>query len=170
MSPVSDGCAVGIDPGERWVGVARAAHGSSLALPLGTLDRRAGDRGTVDALKAMLGEQIVSELIVGVPLRADGQEDHQATAFREFGEALAESLGAACVAQDERFSSVSPERDERWSKPRFGRKSRAQGRKSVQRQQRDRERSHAVAAARILQRWLDARDGQRARGIADSEV
>ena len=170
MAPTSEGCAVGIDPGERWVGVARAAKGSSLALPVGTLDRRAGDRATADALRSMLGSELVSELIVGVPLRPDGTEDVQAAAFREFGEALAASLGATCVPQDERFSSEVSTSLELRSKPGTGRKSRAQGRRSVQRQQRDRERSHAAAAARILQRWLDARDGQRARGTADSEA
>ena len=168
MAPTSEGCAVGIDPGERWVGVARAVKGSSLALPVGTLDRRSGDRATADALRSMLGSELVSELIIGVPLRPDGKEDAQAAAFREFGEELAVSLGATCVPQDERFSSDVPESPELKSKPGTGRKTRAKGRKSVQRQQRDRERTHAAAAARILQRWLDARDGQRARGTADS--
>ena len=88
--------------------------------------------------------------------------------FREFGEALAERLGAVCIAQDERFSSAAPQpvdvtRDEG---PRG--KSRAPGRRSSQRRRRERERSHATAAARILQRWLDARDSRRARELADS--
>ncbi len=161
------GCVVGIDPGERWIGVARAASGSSLALPVGTLDRREGDRAVLDALKALLNHEDVSELIVGVPLRPDGREDEQATLFRQFGEALASSLGAVCIAQDERFSSelataVEPSRGSAGR-----RKSRASGRKSVQRQLRERERSHASAAARILQRWLDTRDGERARDLVD---
>ena len=166
MSPSTDGCVVGIDPGERWIGVARAAHGSSLALPVGTLDRRSPDGATADALRKMLGEQIVSELVVGVPLRPDGREDAQAQAFRQFGESLAESLGATCVAQDERFSSEPPIMEQTQRKSGVGRKARAQGRKSVRRQRRERAHSHAAAAARILQRWLDARDGQRARVLA----
>ena len=167
MSPTSDGCAVGIDPGERWIGVARAAHGSSLALPVGTLDRRAGDSALGDALRTMLADEEVAQLIIGVPLRPDGREDAQATSFRQFGEALAASLGAVCIPQDERFSSdvptpVAPARSEP-----AGRKTRTLGRKSIQRRRRERERSHAQAAARILQRWLDARDGARARELAD---
>lgn len=166
---MSSGCSVGIDPGERWIGVARAAHGSSLALPVGTIDRGAdGDREVVEALRDLLGHEEVSELVIGVPLRPDGREDEQAVLFREFGEAVAKRLGAVCIAQDERFSSEAPvpvdvPRDEE-----FKRKARARGRRSVQRRRRERERSHATAAARILQRWLDARDSQRARELADS--
>lgn len=167
---MSPGCTVGIDPGDRWVGVARAAHGSSLALPVGTIDRVSdGDLGVARVLRAMLGDEQVSELVIGVPLRQDGREDAQAEAFREFGEALAASLGAVCIAQDERFSSDDASKPV--DVPRAGgnkRKSRARGRRSIQRQRRERERSHATAAARILQRWLDARDGQRARELADN--
>jgi putative Holliday junction resolvase len=164
------GCVVGIDPGERWIGVAKAASGSSLALPVGTLDRRGGDRDVADALKALLDHEDISELVVGVPLRPDGREDEQAASFRRFGEALASSLGAVCIAQDERFSSELATPVELSLGSAGGRKSRASGRKSVQRQRRERERSHASAAARILQRWLDTRDGERARNLVDREV
>lgn len=167
MSPSTNGCVVGIDPGERWIGVARAAYGSSLALPVGTIDRLANSGATADALKALLGAETVSELVVGVPLRPDGREDAQAQSFRKFGEALAESLGAICVPQDERFSSEPATGNALHQQWGVGRKSRERGRKSARRQQRDRERAHAEAAARILQRWLDARDGERARVAAD---
>lgn len=166
---MSSGCSVGIDPGERWIGVARAARGSSLALPVGTIDRGAdGDREVVEALRDLLGHEEVSELVIGVPLRPDGREDEQAVLFREFGEAVAERLGAVCIAQDERFSSEAPVPIDVPGDEEFKRKARARGRRSVQRRRRERERSHATAAARILQRWLDARDSQRARELADS--
>ncbi len=163
---MAEGCAVGIDPGERWIGVARAAKGSSLALPLGTLDRRHGDEAVTAALRALLAGDHATTLVIGAPLRPDGTEDAQAVAFRRFGESLAASLGARCVAQDERFSSGQLFSDRLLQQPRrqrVGGKARAAGRKSVQRQRRERERSHADAAAQILQRWLDARDHSRAR-------
>ena len=116
----------------------------------------------------MLGDEDVAELVIGVPLLPNGQEDMQATAFREFGEALAASLGAVCITQDERFSSDAALPLDSPREVRSSRKSRAMGRRSIQRQRRERERSHAAAAARILQRWLDARDGRRARELADS--
>ena len=164
---MSRGCAVGIDPGARWIGVARAATGSDLALPVGTIDRSSGDSETARALRLMLGGEVVSALVIGVPLRPDGREDAQATAFRQFGETLADSLGAVCVAQNERFSSEPSTLSDNQRDVGGGRKSRAQGRKSIQRQRRERERSHATAAARILQRWLDSREELRARDKAD---
>lgn len=174
MSPTTDGCAVGIDPGERWVGVARAGLDSTLALPVGTLDRSAGDSATVQALRDLLGGEQVSALVIGVPIRGDGREDAQATEFREFGEALASALGTRCVAQDERFSSqFDSETSIAGSvagNANHGRKARSPGRRSVQRQRRDRERSHAAAAARILQRWLDSEAGRRAQARVDADI
>ncbi len=170
MSRTTDGCAVGIDPGERWVGVARAGLDSTLALPVGTLDRSAGDGATVQALRDLLGGEQVSALVIGVPLRADGREDVQARAFREFGEALAFALGATCVAQDERFSSHIETETSLAANVDRGRKARSPGRRSVQRQRRERERSHAAAAARILQRWLDSEQGRRAQARVDAEI
>ena len=167
---MSRGCAVGIDPGERWVGVARAGIGSTLALPVGTLDRSVGDGATAEALRSLLGDEQVSALVIGVPLRGDGREDAQATAFREFGEVLASALGATCVAQDERFSSHFDSDTGPAANADRGRKARSPGRRSVRRQRRDRERSHATAAARILQRWLDSEEGRRAQARADTEI
>jgi len=167
---MSRGCAVGIDPGERWIGVARAGMGSSLALPVGTLDRGAGHNAIVQALRNLLCGEEVSVLVIGVPLRGDGLEDAQATAFREFGEVLASALGATCLPQDERSSSDFDSVAGLVGNVDRGRKARSPGRRSVQRQRRDRERSHATAAARILQRWLDSEEGRRARMRLDAET
>jgi len=166
---MSGGCAVAIDPGERWIGVARAANGSSLALPVGTLDRNAGEQDLLESLHALLGGDPVAQLVIGVPLSPDGHEDEQAQRFRQWGEALAQALGAECIAQSERHSSASP--DVRFMSAERGRggKSRSPGRKSTQRRRRERQRSHAEAAARILQRWLDSRAGAEGRAAADRD-
>ena len=164
---MSRGCAVAIDPGERWIGVARAAQGSSLALPVGTLDRQAGEQAVLESLRDLLGGDPVAQLVIGVPLRPDGQEDEQAQRFREWGEALAEALGAECIAQNERYSSASPDVRILSAERERGGKPRTPGRKSMRRRRRERQRSHAEAAARILQRWLDATAGTEARALAD---
>ncbi len=167
------GCAVGIDPGDRWVGVARASFESSLALPIGTLDRRSGDDAMLSALRSLLGGESITELVVGVPVRPDGREDEQAVRFRRFGESLAASLGATCIAQDERFSSAESQRTRdhaiALADAHADHKARALGRTSAQRRRRARERSHAQAAARILQRWLDARASAESRALADRD-
>ncbi len=165
------GSVIGIDPGERWIGIARAAQGSSLALPVGVIDRSIGDPAVAVRLSELMGGELIAKLVVGVPLRPDGLEDEQAARFRRLGESLADAIGAECVAQDERHSSasVTPPMPQLAATRARG-KSREPGRRSVQRQRRERERSHADAAARILQRWLDARDGSLARDRADAET
>ena len=153
-------CMVGIDPGERWIGVARAMTGSSLALPVGTLDRSVCGQSTDEiarALESLLGGDDIIGLVVGAPLRPDGAEDEQASAFRVFGEGIAAAMGIECFTQNERFTSVSREPVSRERSTQRGRKARRPGAKSAARRRRDHERSHAESAARILQRWLDER-------------
>lgn len=152
------GCVIGIDPGERWVGVARAAAGSAAALPAGTIDlRSSADEGRSE-LRALAGGDAVAVLVAGVPVRPDGALDEQALRFRALGERLAASLGAEFAGQEERGTSEAG-----GSAPaRAGRgKARRAGARSAERARRERERSHAAAAARILQRWLDRQPGGR---------
>ena len=145
------GCIVGIDPGERWLGVARAPSGSRTALPVGTIDLgQSADEGRTE-LAAMLAGSTIATVVVGVPVRPDGAEDDQAARFRAQGERLAAFLGVPCQGQPERDSSATiPPRE----RPRSD-KTRRPGAKSSRRRSRERQRSHADAAARILQRWLD---------------
>ena len=153
-------CLVGIDPGERWIGVARAALDSSLALPLGTIDRSEvgiSPEALAEALQELLGNDQIEAIIVGAPIRPDGSEDDQATSFRVLGERVAEAMGVPCFTQNERFTSVSREAGVKTSQVRRDRKARRPGGKSRARQRRERERAHAEAAAMILQRWIDER-------------
>ena len=150
-------CVLGLDPGERWLGLARAAADTRVAFPLGTVDlaQAAAEDGPVAAIRALLGGDLVEAVVIGVPVRADGAEDAQAARFRRFGERLAAELGAASHAQSERHSSLdtafaAPPR----RRPRGGKARRAR-RRSPREQQRERRAAHARAAARILQRWLD---------------
>ena len=94
--------------------------------------------------------------LVGVPVRPDGSEDAQAEQFREFGEWIAAALGAPCHAQNERRTSDIVDGHE-LARPASGGKARRRGARSRNRRKREREQSHALSAARILQRWLDAR-------------
>ena len=150
------GCVIGIDPGERWMGVARAAAGGDLALPLGTVDLSSCDDAGLSQLRVWLGGDAPSGVVVGVPVRPDGSEDAQAEQFREFGEWIAAALGAPCHAQNERRTSDIVDGHE-LARPASGGKARRRGARSRNRRKREREQSHALSAARILQRWLDAR-------------
>lgn len=145
------GCVVGIDPGERWIGVARSAAGSDTALAVGTIDLAASGDGGRTELSRMLRGLEPAQLVVGLPVRADGATDEQAKRFAELGEALAAHLGIPCRVQEERHTSGGSELRAR---PSAG-KARRPGARSKRRQRREAPQEHALAAARILQRWLD---------------
>lgn len=150
-------CILGIDPGERWLGVARAAGDNRLAFPLGSIDLSETRNDPAAAVRALLNGEQVATLVVGVPTRADGAEDAQAARFRLFGEQLAAQLGADCRAQSERHTSL----DDAAIAPQPARgKQRRHARPSAAERQRRRRESHARAAARILQRWLDGQPDQ----------
>ena len=146
------GCILGIDPGERWLGVARAAGDNRMAFPVGAVDLNDSQDDPAAAVRGLLGGEAVAAVVVGVPVRADGREDEQAARFRRFGEQLAAQLGADCHTQNERHTSL----DEITLAPQPSRgKQRRRQRPNPAERQRERRESHARAAARILQRWLD---------------
>jgi putative Holliday junction resolvase len=135
---------MGIDFGERRVGVAVSDPTETLASPLPTLKRRAGKRPPLTALEALVEEQEVGALVVGLPLTLDGSESAWTRTVRAFGEALARRTGLPLHFVDERFTSVRAERAVRGI-----------GLPKGKREEKDR--IDAAAAVLILQSWLDRR-------------
>lgn len=151
---------LGIDLGERRIGVAIADDEASPARPLSTLRRRP----TVDLDAATLNELIdahrIDELIVGLPLEASGAEGPQSAMTRTWATALAQRVGARVTLRDERLTSHVAE-------GRLGPMKRGRSGGPPSKTQRDayRARVDREAAAVILQDELDARAGMRgARG------
>ena len=148
------GRVLGIDPGERWVGVAVSDDDRRLALPLATLDRREESDDGITRIRTLLGPDGASLVIVGVPLTSAGDHDAQATAFQTYGARVAAGLNLPVAMISERHSN-SP------TLPVGKRSSRRQaGARSPAKQREARRLEHAVAAATILQRWLDQRASQ----------
>ncbi len=147
--------AVGIDPGERWVGVAVAEADTRLALPVATVDRRASADDGVAAILAAIGPAVVDLLVVGVPVTASGVETPQASTLKAYGFRVAKALGAPAVTQDEAYSDPVYELPEEQAPRRRG----SGGRPRDHRERRIRR--HAQAAAAILQRWLDTHQDAR---------
>ncbi len=151
--------ALGLDPGARWIGVAITDDDRRLALPLLTIDRRAvADDGAAQILER-LGPEGAGVVVVGVPLRPDGAEDDQARTFQALGAKIAAALELPCEFISERFtnplgSASLPKSDQK----RGGRRgSQRKGKTSVAKHKQRRTEEHALAAANILQRWLDTR-------------
>jgi putative holliday junction resolvase len=143
---------LGVDLGERRIGLAVADREAGRALPLATLNRKADPQDDAAALARIVAEQDADELVVGLPLHANGDEGLQAAATRTWAAAVAPILGLPVTFRDERLTSHLAEQ-------RVGPMKRGRSGGPPTRAQRDahRARIDREAAAIILQDELDAR-------------
>ncbi len=145
------GVRFGIDVGEARVGVAVCDPDGLVATPLTTLARdRSPAPGAVPSdlaeLARLVAEYGTVEVVVGLPRTLAGAEGQQAARAREYADQLAPVIAPVPVTMtDERMSTVVATRrlSERGVRGRRQRKVIDQ-----------------VAAAEILQGWLDARRRQ----------
>jgi putative Holliday junction resolvase len=140
--------AVGLDLGERRIGVAVSDRAGTLASPWAVIER-SGERGTDHARVAALVAEVGAErVVVGLPLSLQGTEGPAARAAREEAEALAQVVGVPVEVADERLTTVTADRALRAGDRRRDRS--ASRRRRVVDQ---------VAAAVMLQAFLDRRRG-----------
>lgn len=143
---------VGVDLGERRIGVAVADDADGRARPHATLRR--GTDPTADArlLGPILAAMDADELVVGYPLEANGDEGPQARVTRAWAEAISAELRIPVRLRDERLSSHLAE--ERIGPMKRGRSG---GPPTPTQRRAYRARVDREAAAIILQDELDAR-------------
>jgi putative Holliday junction resolvase len=134
---------LGIDVGQRRIGLAISDPSRTLARPLATL--QVGDHDAVDRVAGEIArlageEDGLAEVVVGMPLRLDGSPDEQTPRVAAFVQALKGRTSIPIVGEGERLTSreaesrlASGERDWRKRKARLD----------------------AAAAAIILQDYLD---------------
>jgi putative holliday junction resolvase len=139
---VGGGRVLGIDAGERRVGVALSDELHLLATPWGVLDRGNGLAPVLDALIEVARREGVTQMVVGLPLNADGSRGRQAKRAHDFARVAERVVGIPVQMWDERLSTREAEAIVR-----------AQGRST--RRVRQRGELDAVAAAVILQDYLD---------------
>ena len=140
---------VGLDLGERRIGVAVSDASGTLARPLKTIERSGSDGEAVEQLYALVAEVAaedgVGSVVVGMPARLDGSPSPQTLRIRHIVALLAARLPVPVLTQDERLSSH--EADERLSlREKDWRKRKAK--------------LDAAAAAVILQDFLDTGRGK----------
>jgi len=130
---------LGLDIGERRIGVALSDPEGIIAFALTIIDRKSEDA----ALKQLLDltqEHEVERIVIGLPRSLDGSLGKQAQAVQTFAEALAGCTELPVVTWDEQLSTVAAER--------------MMIEAGVKREKR-KERLDSVAAAFILQGYLD---------------
>jgi putative Holliday junction resolvase len=137
---VSAGRLLGVDCGQVRVGLAVCDPDRKIAFPLATYERQGPARDAA-YFQALVQEETIAGLVVGLPLHLDGREGAKAVEARAFGAWLAEATGLPVVFWDERFTTVEAESA-----------LRAAG--LTHRRRRDRR--DRVAAQILLQTYLDA--------------
>jgi putative Holliday junction resolvase len=154
---------LGIDLGERRIGLALGDSGSSRARPLATIRRGRTTAQDVTALKALIDQHGVDELVVGLPLEASGVEGAQASLTRTWADVIGTTLGRSMSYRDERLTSHLAEQ-------RLGPMPRGRSGGPPTAHQRDlyRARVDREAATIILQDELDARSTAASRAITGS--
>jgi len=143
---------LGIDLGERRIGLALADTAIGLAEPLATVRRGRTDADDAATIGRHIDEQRIDELVVGLPLEASGGEGAMAQAARAWAASLGVLVGLPVCLRDERLTSHLAEQ-------RLGPMRRGRSGGPPTKTQRDeyRARVDREAAAIILQDELDAR-------------
>jgi putative Holliday junction resolvase len=102
---------LGLDFGERRIGVAVTDPTGVLAQPLATIDRgHRGDEAHLRRISEIVTEYQVSRIVVGLPLHLDGRHGPEAEAARAFGESVQECTGIPVDFLDERWTSIEARR------------------------------------------------------------
>ncbi len=135
---------LGVDWGERRIGLALSDETQTLAQPLTTLTRRTGKRFPMREFLTLLDRHAVTGVVVGLPLDAAGVEGDAAGAARALASTIAQRSGKPVELWDERFSTARALGAVR----QMG--GTTKGRKGD---------VDALAATLLLQHYLDARRG-----------
>jgi len=130
---------LGLDIGDRWIGVALSDPGGILASPL-TIIERTDDSQALEAIADIITKQDVGQVVVGLPLSLDGTLSGQAEKVKDFTDKLAEQIKIPLEYRDERLTTVMAQRLKRAAGGKKGR---------------GKTRYDAEAAAVILQSYLD---------------
>ena len=135
---------LGVDWGERRIGLALSDETRTLAQPLATLTRRTGKRFPMRQLLGLMDRHAVTGVVLGLSLDLEGAEGEAAGAVRTLAAAIAQHSGKPVDLWDERLTTaraLQAVRD-------LGGTTR--GRKDG---------VDALAATVLLQHYLDARRG-----------
>jgi putative Holliday junction resolvase len=131
---------LGLDIGDKRIGVAISDPEEILASPLATITRE-DDRKAIDDIIKLVDQHNVERIVVGLPYSLDGSIGGQANKVMDFTEKLSKYTRASMEIWDERLSTVAVER-----------LLREAGKKKAKK----RARLDAAAAAFILQGYLDS--------------
>ena len=151
---------VGLDVGERRIGVAISDATLTLARPVGVLPVAGPERDAVRVASAEIArlgaeDEGVSAIIVGLPRHLDGSSSEMTVRVRMFADELGKQTRLPITLQDERLTSR--EAESRLAATEKGWRAR-------------KAKIDAAAAAIILQDYLDVRPGRPIPIAVDPEI
>ena len=129
---------LGLDIGDKRIGVALSDPDGILASPLTIINRR-DERLDIEAITNIVNQYQVKQIIVGLPRSMDGTIGKQAEKVKALTQRLCQHTQVPVEFRDERVSTVSAKR----LMPAVSKKTRKKARHD------------AIAAALILQGYLD---------------
>jgi putative Holliday junction resolvase len=98
---------LGLDPGERRVGVALSDATGTIATPVRYIDTRRDDVPSV--VSEICAENEVTAIVVGLPVSLDGSEGPAVAMARSLGASVADATELPVHYHDERFTSHTAE-------------------------------------------------------------
>lgn len=135
--------AIGLDVGDKRIGIASGDTGTGLALPAGYIQRARNHVDYIAVIKAAM-DRDAEVIVVGMPFNMDGSKGKQAQAVDAFVDGLRARTPLTVITWDERLSTVDAER-----------LTIAGGRRATKGD------LDAASAAVILQAYLDAERSKR---------
>ena len=131
---------LGIDYGEKKVGVAISDDTKTISTPYSVVDTQKTD--IVSEIKKIAEAESVEKIVVGMPLNMNGSYGERANLTKEFIDKLAENIELEIVEWDERLSTKFSDR--------ILNKAKVKGRKKKKKV------IDKIAATFILQGYLDS--------------
>ena len=99
-----------LDVGEKTIGIAVSDESETFALPGSTIIRQEGYRRDMSAIRQLIEDRAVQEVVIGLPLMMDGSRGIQAEKVEEFALQLKRYTRLPIHLQDERLSTSEVEK------------------------------------------------------------
>ncbi len=93
---------LGIDYGEKRIGLAKATGETKVATPFTTISN---DGGVFEMIARIINVENVDIVVIGIPISFDGSENDFAWNIRRFGEKITSITGKQVEFENEIFSS-----------------------------------------------------------------
>jgi len=101
---------LGIDPGEKRVGLALSDPQGIIASPLEQIEFQNQEQ-LISQIKALCQKHQVEEIVLGYPLRTSGKKGKEAERVEQLARKLGEKTGLKIHLWDERLTSQQAERE-----------------------------------------------------------